>query len=617
MKRILTLAAFTAALLLPLTALAQSTTGRVYVGHAKYNDQIWEYDGLSLDHDANVGCAILLTEDMIKPYVGGTITGMRVGWDTSQQTGVYSGFVRNDFNSEDLTTGRATVRYDYSSTTPGWNDMTLKKYDIPEDVKQLVVGFTTKLKKGVCSIPTLYPHNTPNSNFLWVEGDNDEAGNPIWRDASNTGILPIQLIIQDSKGTFNLLPVITRIVDDGIVVTGEASDALVRVKNAGSAALKSIEVTSRQGEQTFSHTVTLGKNIAAGATSSPFLIPIWCFHTGDLEVSITKANGREIANPTVHTLSLIGIPPTVSEQYERRPLVEYYESENNYMSPRYFDDYVMANISGKTRSITFVSQHLDDQFMTGDDDATALALRLCDNDSSGVSIPAMTIDRAISLDNILVQQGSITNPMFSVLLEPYGSRTIAAAINHPTFASVDVSGYWGADGQTVNVRVKGDVAEGVLPEGEQPRLTVYLMEGYVDSDSQLFWTEEEKEATKGKYTHYNIIREILSDPEGNDISAAGHFAAEFSTTVDPSWKKEDLYLVAFVHRDSQRGGCFMHVLNSAMQNIDDTDAIEAIGNEPLTTPATGKAQIYDLSGRRLSRTQRGLYITNGKKIFVK
>lgn len=614
MKKILIMAVLSAAFLLPLTAFAQSTTGRVYVGYAKYDDQIWEYDGLSLDHDATVGCAILLTEDVIKPYAGGTITGMRVGWDTSQQTGTYNGFVRNDFNSEDLTTGKATVRYDYSSTTPGWNAMTLKKYDIPEDVKQLVVGFTTKLKKGVCSIPTLYPHDTPNSNFLWVEGDNDDAGNPIWRDASNTGILPIQLIIQDSKGTFNLLPVITKFVDDGIVVTGEASDALVRVKNAGSAALKSIEVTSRQGEQTFSHTVTLGKNIAAGATSSPFLIPIWCFHTGELEVSITKANGSEIANPKVHKLNLIGVPPTVSEQYERRPLVEYYESENNYMSPRYFDDYVMASISGKTRDITFVSQHLDDQFMTGDDDATKLALQLCDNDSSAVGIPAMTIDRAISLDNILVQQGANTNAMFSVLLEPYGSRTIAAAINHPTFARVNVSGYWAPDGQTVNVRVKGDIATGIMPEGEQPRLTVYLMEGYVDSDSQLFWTEEEKQETMGHYTHYNVIREILTDTEGDDISAQGSFSTEYSTTIDPSWKKDDLYLVAFIHRDNKRGGCYMQVLNSDMQNIDDTDGIEAIDKEQRSMD---NAQIYDLSGRRLSRTQRGLYIANGKKIFVK
>lgn len=70
-----------------LQIMAQTTTGKVYVGYAKYDDQIWEYDGLSLQFDAKVGCAIRLTKDMIAPYIGGSIVGMRVGWDTSTQTG--------------------------------------------------------------------------------------------------------------------------------------------------------------------------------------------------------------------------------------------------------------------------------------------------------------------------------------------------------------------------------------------------------------------------------------------------------------------------------------------------------------------------------------------------
>ena len=138
-----------------LQGVAQSTSGRVYVGYAQYDDQIWEYDGLSLQFDAKVGCAIKLTKEMLEPYVGGTIVGMRVGWDTSSQTGIYEGFVRQDFNSENLSTGKATVRYSYGDANPGWNNMTMTNYEIPEDIDQLIVGFTTNLKKGVCAIPTL------------------------------------------------------------------------------------------------------------------------------------------------------------------------------------------------------------------------------------------------------------------------------------------------------------------------------------------------------------------------------------------------------------------------------------------------------------------------------
>ena len=596
-------------------AMAQSTSGRAYVGYAQYTDQIWEYDGLSLEFSAKVGCAIVLTREMLEPYIGGTIVGMRAGWDTSTQTGSYTGFVRSTFNGEDLASSKATtVKYSYTDSYPGWNNLTLSDYEIPEDVEQLVVGFTTTLKKDVCAIPMLYPHNTPNSCYLWVDGDNDEQGNPIWRDMNDRGILPILLTIKDTKGTFNYVPTITLLTHNGVVTTNEANDCLVRVKNLGSQGFNSIEVTSRQGEEVYSQTVKLTSSIAVGRTSSSFLIPLWCFHTGDLELSITKANGKEIANPETHTLNLIGVPPSVDEAYIRRPLVEYYESENNYMSARYYDEIVEPSIKNKLEDITLVCQHLDDQFMTGEDDATVLSLQLCDNDSSKISIPAMTIDRAMATDNISFQLNSTQNPMFSVLYEPYASQTLNAALQHPTFLSVEVSGEVQPDGETLNVTVGGDIASGIMPEGEKPRLTVYLMERNVDSDSQIFWTEKEKEEYTGHYTHANIIREILTSPKGDEINAEGDIQATYSTVIDSEWNRKNLYLVAFVHRDGKRGGKFMHVFNSNEGSINfNGDGVEEVQSAKCKV----QSEVYDLTGRRVSKPSKGLFIKNGKKVVVR
>lgn len=603
---------FTFCLLTQLPTRAQSTTGRAYVGYAKFSDQIWEYDGLSLDHNAKVGCAALLTREMLEPYVGGTIVGMRVGWDTSTQTGTYNAFVRQDFNGEDLSTGKGTVRYSYSDAMPGWNNLTMSNYQIPEDVQQLVVGFTTTLKKDVCAIPMLYPHDTPNSCYLWVEGDNDENGAPIWRDMKERGILPILLTIKDTQGTFNFLPSIVSLVDNGVVWTDEPTDGLMRIRNKGSQTIKSLELTSRQGEQSFSKKVNLSQTITTGNTSRPIMMPLYCFHTGDVEVSITKVNDHEVPYPPTWTVNFIGVPPAVGEQYERRPLVEYYESENSYMSPRYFDEYVGPSLKNKLDYLTFVCQHMDDQFMTGDDDATMLALRLCDNDSSQVSIPAMTIDRGMATDNILFQQAATSNPMFNVLLEPYASQVLNEAMNNPTFVALEANGYWQKDGETVDIIVGGNVEPGIMPEGEQPRLTVYLMERNVDTDSQLFWTDKEKEESMGQYTHANVIREILSDVEGDAIPE-GAISAAYQTQADPSWNLENLYVVAFVHRDGRRGGKYMHVFNSAQGEITDGTGIRAVNGERLKN---GKwaGTLFDLSGRHVSRASKGIYLKNGKKV---
>ena len=600
--------------------LAQSTSGKVYLGYAKYDDQIWEYDGLSLQFDAKVGCAIRLTREMLAPYVGGTITGMRVGWDTSTQTGVYEGFVRNDFNSENLATGKKTVRYSSSDANPGWNDLTLTNYVIPDDVDQLIVGFTTQLKKNVCAIPLLYPKGVDNSCFIWVEGDNDEQGNPRWvpmhsmKDQYDTyyGKLPILLVVKDTQGTFNYVPVINLLTDNGIQQTGTADDVLMRIKNIGSQKINTIEVTSRQGEQTWSKTITA--SVATGATSKIFLAPIYCFQTGDVELSITKVNGKELAKPEVRTLNIIGVPKDVASQHKRRPLVEYFESENNYRSARYYDEYVEDPVLKKSSAITFVCQHLDDQFMTGEDDATALALRLCSGDSAQVGIPAMCVDRAMATDNVLFQMATTYSPMFDVLTQSADAQGVfTAAAKRPTFVSLTTSGLLADDGESLSVTVNGEVASGIMPEGEQPRLTVYLMERDVESDSQVFWTEKEKEEYQGNYTHANVIREILSAPEGDPITAGGSLTKEYSTLLDPTWDVENMYLVAFIHRDGKMGGRHMHVFNSAKGNIELPDGIEMVENPERHV----ESPIYDLSGRRISKTTKGVYIKGNKKVVIR
>ena len=159
----------------------------------------------------------------------------------------------------------------------------------------------------------------------------------------------------------------------------------------------------------------------------------------------------------------------------------------------------------------------------------------------------------------------------------------------------------------------------MLPEGEKPRLTVYLMERDVFSDSQMFWTEKEKEEHIGEYTHVNVIREILAD--GVELPATGTYS--WDTTVDdpdPMWNTENLYIVAFVHRDGQKGGKFMHVFNSTEGSLSISDCINTLEN------ASAASAVYDLSGRKVSVPSassatsvlpKGVYIVNGKKLVVK
>ena len=169
--------------------------------------------------------------------------------------------------------------------------------------------------------------------------------------------------------------------------------------------------------------------------------------------------------------------------------------------------------------------------------------------------------------------------------------------------------------ENLTVEVDGDVAPGILPEGESPRVTVYLMERDVESDSQLFWNEDEKDSYQSMYTHHNVIREILTDPEGDPISE-GNIHTAYQTELDPTWNADNMYLVAFVHRDGKLGGKRMHVFNSAIGEITEATGIVRIQSGQLTTDNRQQA-IYNLAGQRLSKMQKGINIIDKKKILVK
>ena len=120
----------------------------------------------------------------------------------------------------------------------------------------------------------------------------------------------------------------------------------------------------------------------------------------------------------------------------------------------------------------------------------------------------------------------------------------------------------------------------------------------------------------GHYTHANVIREVLSELEG-DIISEGTATTLYQTQVAPDWNKDNLYLVAFIHRSKDNGGLHMQVLNSNEGTITDGTGIREMKNESVNNEKRNGA-LYDLSGRPFnSHLPKGVYITNGHKVLIK
>lgn len=592
----------------PAPQLAGVTGGKIYVGHCAYDEYIYIGDGLSQSVDCRVGVAMVLTRDMFAPYIGAQISGLRVGWDTREVNGNVQAFVRTSFNGDDLVSANATVKY-------GWNNVAVDAPTVIPDVDTLVVGYYTNLVANKCCIPTFYPKNVPNACYLYV-GEQDTEGNEVWEDWNEFGPVAVLLEVTDTDGSLNNKASIGALRYQSVGKLGTDGTGLFTIKNRGSNAITQVEVTTTVGEQTKSQTVKLSSAVALNSERK-ISLPISYLASGRGTVSITAVNNEAVTNPFAYDVTLMAVPEEAANRYTRRPLIEFFVSENSYMVPTYFDEYFMADFANFREDYTLVCQHTDDQFMTGDDDEIHLMLGLVANDSMKVYIPSMTIDRTDYLCNLMMVEG--TPFLYGIPYPGMATSMYNGVLAEPTFASVDIDAATDDALQNINIHVSGTVEPGVMPADEPLFMTVYLMESQVESSSQKFWEDKEGEAPTAEYTHYNVVREPLTPLWGTEISPAedGTYSMDFSARMYSDYDPANLTVIAFLHRGEQNDNMSRQVINSnempvrlpeGIRGVDADSSLEVRDGEVLLGGV--RAEIFTPAGVRVTKvpTDGGVYL---------
>ena len=589
-------------------ARADAAEGTIYLGHCNYDDYIYPWDGLSLDYDARVGVAIKLPREMFKTYIGGKVTALRLGWDDSELTGTFDMFIRTSFDGEDLATGHGTGKF-------GWNELELDApFEIP-DTDELVVGYYTDLKANHCCIPKFYPVNVPNSCYLY-DGHTDAAGKEVWNDYRDFGTMAIMLVIKDDEGKFQNMLEIQDMRYEHIGLKDADKACVFTIGNVGSNSVSSIEVTTTQGELSQSTEVKLSSGITASKVKKVNL-PINFLGSGKATVSITKVNGKACAEPFSKEVNIIAVPEEVAEAYTFRPTIEFFGSENAYQIPIYFDEYLMSDYYPLRDRITLVCQHVDDQFMTGNNEALDMMLELCAGDSMKVFLPTMSVDRTDYLNNVAAISG--TPFLYGIPYPGEGKRMYESALERPTFASVTATPTVDEEGKIISIDVQGDVAQGVMPEGEPLYLTVYLMEKEVESNSQKFWDDKEGEKPAQNYVHYNVIREILTPFWGKQLEtdSEGHFQQSFEAVLYSDYNPANLSVVALINRGKGNDNLNREIINSTETDVPLPAGIENVKADGGLELHDGvfyrngqPTEMYTLSGIRVTsvKGRPGVYI---------
>lgn len=111
----------------------------------------------------------------------------------------------------------------------------------------------------------------------------------------------------------------------------------------------------------------------------------------------------------------------------------------------------------------------------------------------------------------------------------------------PSFADINISAEYNAADRKLNVTVKGNTAEGAKDFLNGYGLTVYLTE------DGLISRQLNNGRWENNYQHDHVLRYSLTDCLGSKLNWNGEaYENTFSTTLNSSWKPENMNVVAFI-----------------------------------------------------------------------
>lgn len=621
------------ALTAPAASPAKEDAGVILLGYVNPQETVYPYTGFSnnTSDDLTAEFAIRLRADMLAQYAGAKITGIHVGWGEGPESfsPEMTSFLRSDINGENIASGSATAEF-------GWNDV---YYDTPYTITgdtDLFVGAVVPFLPKVSWIPTgLWGGDALDSDIQYfgaqeIRGDD---GNIIWENPTSSEMKILILAIVEAAGDeYEDMMSLTTLRLNDVQSLDNEGEARVIIRNDGINAITDFDVKVECGDRSWTTTVDLPEDGLDPITTGTLNIPFQALASGVHRIWVSKVNGTEVKEPDVHEVQILAVSDETASSFPRRPLVERWISESNHYTAPFTDQIFVPGIEEYRDKVSVVAHHFDDQFMQYhyfDEEVQCEDLQFLvdfvDGNKMKVFVPCMTVDRSFHTYNQAVkadEAGVCYNFVYPMFVGDIYEQALAT----PSFASVKANAEL-KDG-ICEVTVEGDIASGVLPEGENLFLTVYLLENGIVSTSQEFPDDPDIQATyQGKYTHNDLIRHQFTPMYGDGLDASGNYKKVYEVEFDEEWKVDNMRILAFLNRGKENGNFSRQVINTTENGVKtagiggvtlpDGISIRVVGRDIVAEGDFETCEVFAANGARVgSRSLTpGIYVvkTSGSK----
>lgn len=556
------------------------------------------HKGMGLpDYPGENKVAICLSEEILKPYVGKNIVGMRFG--LTEEIGNSSVSL---FKQGGSAPGEVCRTADVQNGAVGWNEV---KFDEPYTIQAgevLYAGYSyTQLsnKKDYKSFPFSAVEEGLENQSLWVycKIGNNAGWNEFGMGGAN---MSIQVLVEGDFAEYAVLP-----EDFGTLKGAKNKDLAVAVKfmNNSKEAVSSLGyVVSVDGVAGSEQSVDISPTVGVGAYGT-FKANVPCGNTEGLKevkVEVTKVNGHKNGASSTVANGKISI---ADKMYERNVCIEEFTTEKCGNCPRvagFLHTYLEEADPTRVFAVCHHAGYYTD-WLTKACDNKLLYLF---NDNGGSFAPAMMFNREPAFDSQYAagQKDNVTIPSSAAEIKTitnyYLDETMADAKLNMTLT------YDEGESKVIIV-VTGESNKGY--DTENALLTVYLTEDNVKAKNQ---------AGASKFYHQHVIRDYNSNWGDVLTWNDNKFSATYEFDVDEAWKKDDLKVVAFLNKHNTKNR-----LDNRIENVTGKDLIE----KPTAIESVGSADNavevarYNAAGQRINGKQKGLNIvklSNGTTLKV-
>lgn len=556
--------------------------------------------------------AIELTSDILSPYVGKKIVGIRFGLCAA--VGTSRVFIAPLSSEGSILSD--VVSQDVASTVKGWNTVTLETpYTIEAD-KSYFVGFDYNQKatrSGQYYTDECYPLSIVNeglaNQYLYIYANISSAyqgsGEGWYNFGNSNGNLSIQVIVEGEFSDYDVTP-----SDFKKAIVGLDTEKTISVEffNNSKEAVSSLDyILTVDGVASAEQYVDLASAVAISNSGSfDVTVPAQATKgTKAITVEVTKVNGHEnLASDKVASGSIA----VVDKVYNRNCVVEEFTTEQCPQCPT--GAKILHNTLAKVdETRVFAACHHSAYYtdwLTKNWDSQITSLMY--GGTGSTFAPGVMLNRN---SEIVPSNGSNMGNVFSI--NAYSATTMAAFINsqlaETSNAALNIEATPNEDGTVLNVKVTGECNEGF--DQEAALLTLYLTQDSLKAKSQ--------SGATGVYYHMHVIR-YANSPWGEAVTWNNNaFEANFSITLSTAWVKKDLKLIAFLNKHNESDYTDNAIENSIGCDYPyDATGINGVVNDGNAVEVAR----YTIDGQLLSAPQKGLNIvkmSNGQtmKVMVK